>query len=91
MAPAPEVCPNCGADVPRGASCCPGCGSDAKTGWSDEVSSSSPAIPDSDFDYNDYVRREFGGPDPRPRGISWFWWMIACVLVVLSLFALLRW
>ena len=33
----PEVCPNCGADVPRNAKSCPECGSDESTGWSDET------------------------------------------------------
>ena len=29
----PEVCPNCGALVPRQAACCPECGADEKTGY----------------------------------------------------------
>src|ERR1041384_1119375 len=33
----PEICPNCGAEVPRQAKACPECGSDEKTGWSEEA------------------------------------------------------
>jgi len=92
MRPPPQECPHCGAEVPRGAACCPTCGSDEKTGWSEDAIHSSPAVPEEgDFDYEDFVRREFGGQDPRPRGISWFWWVVACVLLVVSLFFLLRW
>jgi NMD protein affecting ribosome stability and mRNA decay len=29
-----EICPNCGADVPRNAKACPECGSDENSGWS---------------------------------------------------------
>lgn len=32
----PEICPCCGADVPRKAKACPQCGADENTGWSEE-------------------------------------------------------
>jgi hypothetical protein len=35
---APENCPVCGEDVPRGAAACPGCGADERTGWNEEAS-----------------------------------------------------
>lgn len=34
---APENCPVCGEDVPRGAAACPGCGADERTGWNEEA------------------------------------------------------
>ena len=37
---APEICPNCGADVPRNAKACPQCGADEKTGWSEDAGTS---------------------------------------------------
>ena len=40
----PEVCPNCGADVPRNAKACPECGSDEKTGWSETAYASNLGI-----------------------------------------------
>ncbi len=33
----PDVCPNCGAEVPPSAKACPECGSDEKTGWSEKA------------------------------------------------------
>jgi hypothetical protein len=34
-------------------------------------------LPDEEFDYADYVEREFGGSSPKPRGIRWLWWLAA--------------
>ena len=76
----PEICPNCGAEVPHKARACPECGADEKTGWSDEEYASGLDLPDETFDYNDFAKREFGGKSPVPRGIHWFWWIVALVL-----------
>ncbi len=90
MAAAPETCPNCGADVPRHAACCPECGADEKTGWSEEAEVGHLDLPDDSFDYDAYVKREFGTADPRPRGISWIWWVTAVLLVIAGLLLWLR-
>jgi len=76
----PEICPNCGADVPPNAKACPECGSDEQTGWSDEAHTGSLDLPDENFDYEDFVKREFGAKNPVPRGIHWFWWVVALLL-----------
>ena len=86
----PEVCPNCGAEVPRNAKACPGCGSDEQTGWSEEAHADGLGLPDEEFDYNDFVKREFGSKNPVPRGIHWFWWVIAVLVVGALLFLWLR-
>jgi hypothetical protein len=89
MRRSPETCPNCGADVPRGATACPACGSDESTGWSDEARYDGLDLPEEKFDYDDFVKREFSGdrqPAP-PRGIRWFWWLMA--IAVLAVF--LKW
>ena len=78
----PEFCPNCGAEVPSKAKACPECGADEETGWSDEAKSSGLDLPDQNFDYDDFVKREFGKASPVPRGISRFWWVIALLLAV---------
>jgi hypothetical protein len=83
---APEVCPNCGAAVPRGAKACPECGSDEQTGWSEESAGDGLDLPEEKFDYDDFVQREFGKKGPVPRGVHWFWWLIAVVLVAAFLF-----
>ena len=86
---APANCSNCGADVPRNARCCPACGADEQTGWSDEAPVSPLDVPEESCDYDDYVKREFGGPDPRPRGIAWLWWVTAILLLAVGLVWLL--
>jgi hypothetical protein len=87
----PEVCPICGTDVPPKAKACPECGADEETGWSEEARTDSLDLPDENFDYGDFVKREFGhGKNPVPRGIHWFWWVIAILLAAAFIWALLR-
>ncbi len=83
----PEVCPNCGAGVPSGAKACPECGSDEKTGWSEEAHYDNLNLPGENFDYDDFVKREFGGEQTVPRGVSRFWWIVA-ILVIAGLVCL---
>lgn len=78
----PEICPNCGAEVPPHAKACPECGSDEQTGWSEQARYDGLDLPDDKFDYDDFVKREFGGGKATPRGIHWFWWLIAIGLAV---------
>ena len=85
----PEVCPNCGADVPRNAKSCPECGADEKTGWAEAAYAGSLGIPEEDFDHENFVREEFGD-GPKPRGISWLWWVTALLLILLFLFFFFR-
>lgn len=47
-------------------------------------------LPDDSFDYDDFVRREFGPPELKPRGLHWGWWLLGIVLVVLLLWPLRR-
>ena len=77
----PEVCPNCGADVPPDARACPECGADEKTGWSEEAREGDLGLPDEEFDYEEFVKREFGGKKPIPRGIHWFWWIVGILVL----------
>jgi hypothetical protein len=86
----PETCPNCGADVPPGAKACPECGADEQTGWSDEARYDGLDLPEANFDYDDYVKREFGGASPKPRGIHWIWWLVAIALVAGLIYSFLR-
>ena len=78
----PEICPNCGAEIPPNAKACPECGSDEQTGWSEEAHEGGLDLPEEKFDYGDFVKREFGGAKPVPRGIHWFWWVIALLVLV---------
>ncbi len=86
----PEICPNCGAIVPSGASACAECGADEETGWSERATAQRLGLPDDDFDYDEFAREEFGErkPEIKPEGISWFWWVVAILVLgaLLSLF-----
>lgn len=86
----PEICLNCGAEVPPTARACPECGADEETGWSEEARTHHLDLPDGKFDYDDFVKREFAEETPKPRGIPWFWWLIAIGLVILFVLFVVR-
>ncbi len=78
----PENCPNCGAEIPPRAKACPECGADEKTGWSEDAVTQGLNLPDQEFDYDEFVKNEFGEEDKiKPRGVSWIWWAVAAALV----------
>ena len=81
----PDVCPNCGAEVPPNAKVCPECGSDETTGWSEKAHADNLGLPDEEFDYNKFVKEEFGSGQNKPHGVSWFWWVVAVLLAALLL------
>jgi hypothetical protein len=81
----PEVCPVCGEDVPRRSLACPECGADHNSGWRiDADLHDGLDLPESDFDYDEFVRREFGS-SPKPAGIKTIWWITAIILLALSI------
>ena len=80
----PETCPNCGADVPRNAKACPGCGAGENTGWAEDAQQATTAdlgLPDEDFDYDEFAKREFGQSSTKPRGLHWVWWLVGIALL----------
>ena len=86
----PTGCPHCGAEVPPRARVCPGCGSDEQTGWSEEAGADGLDLPEEKFDYGEFVKREFGAASPKPRGIHWFWWIVALLLAAAFVLAYFR-
>ena len=79
----PEICPNCGAEVPPKARACPECGADEETGWSERAAAQRLGLPDDEFNYNEFVKEEFGGTKrPARPPIGWFWWVVALVLLI---------
>jgi hypothetical protein len=81
----PEICPNCGAEVPPKAKACPECGADEQTGWSDKAHADNLGLPDEEFDYHEFVEREFGSGKPKPSGVNWLWWSVALLLLAVLL------
>lgn len=86
----PETCPNCGADVPSRAKACPECGADENSGWeegADQATAADLGLPEEDFDYDEFVKREFSS-SPKPHGLRWVWWLTGIALLI---FILLAW
>ncbi len=76
----PKVCPVCGEDVPRTALACPECGADHTSGWREDAETYDAVdLPDEDFNYEEFVKHEFGSS--RRPVIKTVWWIIAILLV----------
>ena len=81
----PEICPVCGEDVPRRSLACPNCGADYNSGWRiDADAGDALDLPEDNFDYDEFVRREFGS-SAKPAGIKTIWWITAIILLALSI------
>ena len=78
----PEVCPACGEDVPPNALACPECGADHNSGWREDADTYDAVdLPDEDFNYDEFVKREFGS-SPKAVAIKAVWWITAILLIV---------
>jgi hypothetical protein len=78
----PEICPVCGEDVPRDARACPECGADHNSGWREDADTYDGVdLPDDDFNYDDFVKQEFGSR-AKPRGLKTIWWIVGIALIV---------
>ena len=76
----PKICPVCGEDVPRNALACPECGADHNSGWREGAETYDAVdIPDEDFNYDEFVRQEFGSG--RKSAIKPIWWITALILL----------
>jgi hypothetical protein len=82
---APCICPVCGEDVPPGSLACPECGADHNSGWREDAESYDGLdLPEENFDYDEFVRREFPSK-MRPPGVKPIWWITAIVILVISI------
>jgi len=78
----PEKCPVCDANVPPHALACLECGADHHSGWKkDSNIYDGTSLPDDDFDYDEFIEKEFGS-DIKPSGIKSIWWMTAIILLI---------
>jgi hypothetical protein len=81
----PEACPVCGEDVPRGSLACPACGADHNSGWREDADSYDGLdLPDNNFDYDEFVQREFES-GVKPAGIKTIWWITAIIVLAVSI------
>src|SRR5438132_5958562 len=79
----PAVSPVVVEAVPPGSLACPECGEDYNSGWRKDADAYDAVdLPDQDFNYDDFIRNEFG-QTPKPAGIKMVWWIAAIVLTVL--------
>lgn len=76
-------CPFCGADVREGAKVCRSCGATDDCGWNEDNSDDGS---DDDFDYNDFVAREF--PDhpqtASPAAAAPLWMRLVILAILIS-------
>jgi len=81
----PSVCPVCGERVPPKSLACPECGADERSGWKENAADYDGLnLPDQEeeFDYDDFVKQEFGGAKEKAAAKGWWW--VAAVLLLLA-------
>ncbi|MEI7912792.1 MAG: hypothetical protein WCK77_24460 [Verrucomicrobiota bacterium] len=87
----PEVlsyrCPFCDREVRVGRPC-PGCAKKQRqpapapqTSWRQDAGADGLDLPDGDFDYDEFVAREFGRAPHRRLGVAWYWWLLGVLLL----------
>lgn len=80
------VCPYCDTEVRVGEPC-PGCSKKArklrakKHSWEQDKSMDGLGLPDDDFNYDDFIAREFGKAPHQALGVKWYWWLLGVVVL----------
>lgn len=89
------ICPGCGAELRVGVRGCPPCSKPRRRKpkpkvprrpWEQHSSHDGLDLPDDDFDYDEFVSKEFGRAPHRTVPIQWYWWLTAIVLLALMVF-----
>ncbi|KAB2642969.1 MAG: hypothetical protein DVB26_00910 [Verrucomicrobia bacterium] len=57
-----------------------------KKSWQQETAADGLDLPDSQFDYDEFVAREFSRVPHRRLGVAWYWWLLG-VLVLAAMLA----
>jgi len=78
----PGICPHCGTEGPEGAAACPEGGSDEGTGGSAPARFDALDLPDQEFDYDDFVAREFSADQRLSGRRGWVWWVAIGLMIV---------
>lgn len=100
MKPDTYLCPGCDQEVRVGSRGCTRChpsathrkrpkaaAKRARRSWEQDASYDGLDLPAEDFDYDDFVAREFGGMPHRRIGVAWYWWLTAVIVIVLMVLA----
>ncbi len=84
----PEVlsylCPFCDREARVGEPCS-GCAKKAdrksprKKSWEQPGAVDGLDLPEDDFDYEDFCKREFGKKPHQRTGLKWYWWLLGVV------------
>jgi hypothetical protein len=90
------LCPFCDCEVRVGKPC-PGCEKKSKPApakpkrsWQQDETYDALDLPDEDFDYDEFVAREFGHKPHKKLGVKWYWWLLGVALLgVMSFFFIL--
>ena len=100
--PLTYICPFCDREVRVGQPC-PGCAKSRKTrqkpakkspprrkSWEQDSTYDGLDLPDEDFDYDDFVAREFGNSPHRRIGVKWYWWVLGVITLAAVAAAVVR-
>lgn len=99
--PMPEIltyrCPFCDREARVGKPC-PGCAKKTKRPekpaprkpWEQDKARDGLDLPDEDFDYDEFVAREFGRAPHRKLGVKWYWWLLGVIVLAGMIAAALR-
>lgn len=79
------ICPECGAEVKVGSPGCPKCNDLDPWEIEDNDVYDGLDLPDDDFNYDDFVEKEFGESIPK-RGLPMVWWVTGVILLIAFLF-----
>jgi len=86
------TCPFCGADVSPNARGCGACGASKEdTGEWFHAASADGLGADDDFNYEEFLEREFGGGEPRRSGKDLFWWIVALITLIAFVWLAVGW
>jgi hypothetical protein len=58
--------------------------------WEDDGHADGLDLPDDDFDYDEFIAREFGNAPHRKVGIAWYWYVVALLLLIAFIFGAFR-
>ena len=86
------ICPSCGAEVPVGSTGCAKCNPPRKKkSWEQDEHLDGIGLPDDEFDYEEFKKKEFGG-EFKPKGLDPIWWITGIlVLIAFALLSIGRW